>query len=116
MESREAGRHDDARSHDARVREAARAAARQIRAPGTSFQERPRAYIVAIGLTLALAGLIILLSFASAFQPPLSKRAFVPDWRCDHYDVGAEVCERVQHTTNEPPGRPVSAGGNAGGR
>jgi hypothetical protein len=99
------------------LRAAARAAARQIdQAPGTSFQERPWAYIASIGLILALAGLITILSFASAFQPPLSKRAFVPDWRCDHYDVGAEVCERVQHTTNEPPGRPVSAGGNAGGR
>jgi hypothetical protein len=89
---------DDRRAE--RLHDAAIETARLIRqAPGTSFRERPWAYVGSGIIVVFFVGVIGLLVFANALRPPPSKRAFVPDWRCDHYGVGAEVCERVQHTS-----------------
>jgi hypothetical protein len=86
--------------HAANLRQAAIEAARLIREePGTSFRERPWGYIASGLIVIGILGLFGLLFFAVSVRPPPAKRAFVPDWSCEHYGDGAEVCEHESHTS-----------------
>ncbi|MDE3132295.1 MAG: hypothetical protein KGL16_14185 [Acidobacteriota bacterium] len=87
-------------AHAEQLRKAAIKTARLMSSePGTSFGERTGAYLASGLIIVCIAAVIFVLVFADALRPPRAQRAFVPDWRCDHYGVGGEVCERIQHTS-----------------